>query len=98
MWNLFAHAAWKVTVVSLVLGVSLPALFAVGVRETVMAGGTDPGTGAPVRAAWLRRAFGIICFVIVLAAVAVGITIIVASGLGKEVSFHNGFPTIVDKS
>jgi hypothetical protein len=95
MWDLFAPAAWKVTVVSLVLGAGLPTLFAVGVRQTVLAG--TKGTEAPKAGATVHRVLGWVCFAVVIAAVGVGLTIIVASGLGMQVSFEHVIPTIVDK-
>jgi hypothetical protein len=105
MWELFGHAAWRVTLVSLVLGAGLPAIFALGIRETVLAsvagsnvadGRLDAGerTGT----AWLHRTAGVVCFAVVVLAVVVGLAIIVASGLGKQVSFEHVYPTIVDKS
>ena len=38
-----------------------------------------------------------ILFLIVIAGVVLGITFIVASGFGKQLSFEHIFPTIVDK-
>jgi exosortase/archaeosortase family protein len=96
MWDLFAQASWRVALVSLLLGVGLPALFAVGVRQTVLA--TTDGSGGPPHAAGMHRVLGWVCFALVVAAVLVGLTIIVASGLGKQVSFEHVVPTIVDKS
>jgi hypothetical protein len=40
---------------------------------------------------------GILCFAVVLAAVALGIIYIVASGFGKALSFDHIYPTLVDK-
>ena len=41
---------------------------------------------------------GTVCFVLAALAVALGITVVVASGFGKTVSFEHVFPTLVDKA
>ena len=98
MWELFVGAAWRVTVAGVVFGAGLPALYAVGVRWTVLGSGGDTGTYAPSSApSRVRRVLGIVCFALVLIAVAMGLLIVVASGLGKEVSFEHGYPTLVPK-
>src|SRR5262245_61336736 len=101
MWNLFGEAAWKVALWGLILGAGLPALFAVGVRLMILAnnpqGAAEIGVRSPVGPS-VNRALGVACFVLVVAAFAVGITVIVAAGLGKEVSFEHVFPTLVPKS
>src|SRR5262245_28227468 len=99
MWDLFFEAAWRVTIAGLVFGACLPALFAFGVRSMVLASGA--GERAGVRTTMspaLNRALGIACFAVVLIGVAVGILIILAAGLGKEVSFDHVFPTLQPKS
>ena len=48
------------------------------------------GAGLPIILA-------VVCFVLVLLGIALGITIIVASGFGKAVSFQHIYPTIVGK-
>jgi hypothetical protein len=105
MWNLFSEAAWRVALVSLVLGAGLPAVFAVGVRQLVIASGGGPGgdgseatPGAPPSSATWHRVLGWLCFAVVVVAVVIGLSIIIASGLGKQVSFeHLIVPTFVDK-
>jgi hypothetical protein len=102
MWDLFVEAAWKVAVYGLILGAGLPAVFAVGVRSTVLANQTHDSTSSlgvtssvpPT----VNRVVGVVCFVIVVVAVALGISLILAAGLGKEVSFEHFYPTFVPKS
>jgi hypothetical protein len=95
MLDLFFTAAYKVLIAGLVLGAGLPAVFALGVRFSAAgAGATDVPVGTG-RAGY--RALGIACFVVVALAVALGITVIVASGFGKLVSFDHLYPTLVDK-
>lgn len=97
MFDLFLQAAWKVLVAGLVLGAGIPVLFAFGVRFTAQGVGgeamTAPSSGS--RAGY--HALGIACFLLAAVAVALGITVIVASGLGKMVSFDHVLPTLVDK-
>ena len=94
------QGAWKVLVIGLVLGAGLPTIFAFGVRSMAYGQGGD----AEVHAAGTRpaahpigRLIGVLCFAVVLAAVALGITYIVASGFGKALSFDHIYPTLVTK-
>jgi hypothetical protein len=96
MLDLFFQAAWKVVLTGLLLGAGLPALFALGVRFTADGTGEITAPGAARRAGF--RVLGIVCFVAVAVLVALGITVIVAAGLGKTVSFEHIFPTLVPKS
>jgi hypothetical protein len=96
MWDLFVQAAWKVLVAGLVLGAGAPAVFALGVRFSATgAGAVDTPVGRG-RAGY--QALGIACFAVVALAVAVGITVVVAAGFGKMVSFEHVVPTLVDKA
>ncbi len=100
MWNLFYDAASKVAFWGLILGAGLPALFAVGVRSMVLAGDPQGAREVGVKAVLppaAGRAFAILCFALVVLAVALGIAVIVAAGLGKVVSFEHVFPTFVPK-
>ena len=95
------EAAWKVLVVGLVLGAGLPMLFAFGIRTMAWGQGGEAevhaaGTAAPAPHP-AGRAIGILCFALVLAAIALGITFIVATGFGKELSFEHIYPTIQNK-
>ena len=103
MFTLFLEAAGQVALVALVLGAGLPALFALGVRSFTLAGSAgspeaDGGTSTPSRLpAPLLRTIGTLCYVLVVAAVAIGLSVIIATGFGQEVSFENVFPTFVPK-
>jgi hypothetical protein len=106
MWDLFVTAAWKVTVAGFVFGVGLPVLFALGVRSTVLAstgssaGGAGGGEAAAVPSsvpAGANRLIGFTCFALVLIAVVIGLLVIIAAGLGKEVSFDHLYPTVAPK-
>jgi len=103
MWNLFLEAAWQVAVYGLIFGAGLPALFAVGVRSTVLANHAHDGSASSIAVTSsvppvVNRVVGVVCFVVVVAAVAIGIAVIIGAGLGKEVSFEHILPTFVPKS
>ncbi len=93
---LAADGAWKVLVASLVLGAGLPIIFAFGVRARAYAagGGTD---GEHSERHPLGNVLAAFCLLVVLLGVALGISIVVASGFGKAVSFQHIYPTIVSK-
>lgn len=98
MLDLFFQAAWKVLVAGLVLGAGIPALFSLGLRFSSV-GAPDPD--APVTQGGSRAVpltLGSVCFLLAAVAVAIGITVIVAAGFGKVVSFEHVFPTLVPKS
>jgi hypothetical protein len=97
MMELFFEAAWKVLVAGLVLGAGIPALFALGVRFTAAGAGGDAMTVPSTRANSSYSALGAACFLVAALAVCLGITVVVASGFGKMVSFEHVFPTLVDK-
>jgi hypothetical protein len=78
------EGALRVLVVGLIFGAGLPAVFALGVRALAY------GEGGGNQLAYLA-------FAVVVGGVLLGLTVIVASGLGKELSFDGGFPTFVDE-
>lgn len=88
--------AWRVLAAGLLLGAGLPALFAVGIRSLAWGAGgdaeLDQAAGHPI-----GRLLAALCFLAVLAAIALGITFIVGSGLGKTLSFEHVWPMLVDK-
>ena len=88
--------AWKVLLYGLLLGAGLPAVFALGMKSLswgTSAGSTDTAA-APHPAG---RALAILCFALVIAVALTGVAFIIASGMGKTVSFQYVFPTFVDK-
>lgn len=88
--------AAKVLLAGLLLGAGLPALFGLGIRTLAMGVGGDAEVdGAPPKR--IGTVLALIVFAIVLAAVALGIAIIVAGGFGKAVSFEHIIPVVVDK-
>jgi hypothetical protein len=88
--------AWRVLIGGLVFGAGLPVIFALGIRSLARGdGGSAEVSGAAGNP--IGKVLAAVCLVIVLAGVALGITIIAATGLGKSVSFEHGYPTIVAK-
>jgi hypothetical protein len=92
------HAIWKILVVGVILGAGLPAIFALGIRSMAFGQGGEAevhasGT-APASPNAIGGALAFACFAIVLVAVALGITFIVATGFGKVMSFDHIYPTI----
>lgn len=94
---------WRVVAVALILGAGLPVLFAIGVRagapaSTASGDGDEPGEDdLLVSAPPGRRVLAALCFVVVLAVVALGITYVVATGSGMTLSFEHVYPTLVPK-
>lgn len=84
-------AAWRVLLASLAFGAGLPVLFAIGIRALAWGVGGDVavGDGRPNRAGTI---IAVVCFALVLGAVALGISYIVASGMGMDLSFRYGIP------
>jgi hypothetical protein len=97
MLELFFEAAWKVVVAGLVLGAGIPALFALGIRFSAAGAGGEAMLEPQTRARSGYSALGAACFLVAALAVVLGITVVVASGFGKMVSFENVVPTLVDK-
>lgn len=95
--SLVLDSVWKVLLVGLLLGAGLPALFAVGVRGLAIGSGHESADGTVHKPNPLGNVLAAVSFLIVIAAVALGIVIIVASGFGFQISFDNIYPTLVSK-
>jgi hypothetical protein len=108
MYHIFWQDVWKVLLYSLILGAGLPVVYALGVRSLALGtAGTAAGPGG-VRGAGeaevnparnpIGTALAAICFLVVVAGVAVGLTYVIAAGKGEMLSFTHVYPTIVPKS
>jgi hypothetical protein len=88
--------ALRVLVVGLLFGAGLPAVFALGVRALAYGegGGTEIKPEAPHL---LGKVLAYLAFAVVVGGVLLGLTVIVASGLGKELTFPGGVPMFVDE-
>jgi hypothetical protein len=88
--------AWRVLSVALLLGAGLPLVFALGIRALALgSGGEAEVSHAAPRP--VGRVLAVACFAVVLVGVALGLTIIVASGFAHTVSFEHVYPTLVPK-
>ena len=94
---LAVDGAWKVLLASLLLGAGLPVIFALGVRARAHGVGQVGADGQQAPRRPVGNVLAVLCLLVVLAGVALGITIVVASGFGKAVSFQHIYPTIVSK-
>ncbi len=88
------EAIWKVLIASLVLGAGLPAVFALGIRSLAWGAGGDAEVSNAAPSPWGRVA-AYLCFLVVLYGLVVGITFVVATGHGKNISLTHVWPQIV---
>jgi hypothetical protein len=89
------EGALRVLVVGLVLGAGLPAAFALGIRALAYGQGGEAEVSHD-RPHPMGKALAALAFAVVVAGVLLGLSVIVASGFGKELVF-DPFPTFVDK-
>lgn len=94
MVELALNSAWRILLVSILLGAGIPAIFAFSVRSWAAGAGELTTNEAPKP---IGRVLAIIGLVTVAAAIALGLAIIIGSGFGKVVSFEHIVPTLVDK-
>lgn len=95
--SLVLNSVWKVLLVGLIIGAGLPALFAVGVRGLAIGNGHEAADGQLHKPNPFGNVLAAIAFLVVIAAIVLGILIIVSSGFGMKVSFENIYPTLVEK-
>ncbi|HWO50892.1 MAG TPA: hypothetical protein VNN23_04805 [Ornithinibacter sp.] len=97
--QLLFEGASEVFVAGLVFGAGLPFVYAIALRVLTI-GSTayaDPSGEIHSTPRMSSRLFSGVLIAVVVAGIVVGMMIIVATGFGKEVSFENIYPTIVDK-
>lgn len=92
------EGAMKVLIAGLILGAGLPMMFALGVRSLAFGAGGDAKIAGGSRGNPLGKLLAIVCFAIVVAGIATGISLIVASGMGMKLSFEHVIPMFVPKS
>jgi len=97
--KLLAEGASQVFVAGLVFGAGLPLVYAVALRVLTIGSTSYADATGEVhsRPRLSSRVFAGLLIAVVVAGIVVGLMIIVATGFGKEVSFENIYPTIVDK-
>lgn len=87
--------AWRVLISGVLLGAGLPAMFAFGVRALAWGTGgeaTEHGPGESPRAHLAGRIVAYTMFTLVVLAVLLGISYIVAHGLGMTMTFDGLIP------
>lgn len=84
------QAAGVVLVVCLVLGAGLPALFSLGLSQLAAARGRTESRRSPA----LHRVLAYLLFGIVILAVLLGLSFILAHGLGFKITFNGLLPVI----
>lgn len=89
------EGAMRVLVVGLLFGAGLPAIFALGIRALAYGQGGDAEVSHE-RPHPVGRLLAYLAFAVVIGGVLLGLTVILASGLGKEVVF-TPMPTLVEK-
>lgn len=96
MVPLALEGAWKVLAAGLVLGAGLPIIYAFAVRGMAMAQGAGAIIGEQTKKPMGKLLAGL-CLLVILLAVSYGISFIVATGIGKVVTFDHIVPWFVDK-
>ena len=90
--------AWQVLCYGLLLGAGIPVVFALGVRSLAWGNGGTGATDDRRATPFIGKLLAGVCFALVVLAVGLGLTAIVAAGFGKQLSFEHVYPTLVDKA
>ncbi|MFT4218863.1 MAG: hypothetical protein QM619_17030 [Micropruina sp.] len=93
MWLTALDDGWRILVAGLLLGAGLPILFALGVKSLAWANGDLPDRARNP----LGRVFAIALFSVVLLAIVLGISYIVAHGFGYTLTFDGILPSITKR-
>jgi hypothetical protein len=98
--QLLYEGASKVFVAGLVFGAGLPFVYALALRVLTIGSTSYADETGEIHSTprISSRLFAGLLIAVVIAGIAVGMMIIVATGFGKEVSFEHIYPTIVEKS
>ena len=97
--SLALKGASNVLFAGLVFGVGLPVIYALAMRALTIGASvdTDPDGTPRLHQTASSKAITALLLAVIVGGVALGITIIVASGLGKVVTFDHVIPMLVDK-
>ncbi|MCA0335406.1 MAG: hypothetical protein LCH66_00825 [Actinobacteria bacterium] len=97
--ELALKGASNVLYAGLTFGVGLPVIYALAMRLLTIGGTTETDANGAVhlRPTARGKALMALLMAVIIGGVALGITIIVASGMGKVVSFEHVIPVLVDK-
>ena len=93
------QGGWKVLIAGLMFGAGLPVIYALAMRMLTLGSTQAEGADGRVHTAYtpVGKAIAGLLLLLIAGAVALGITIIAAAGMGKVVSFDHVIPTIVEK-
>ncbi len=97
--ELALQGAGRVLFAGLLFGAGLPVVYALAMRALTISSSAvtqDDGT-VRYRPSAVGRALSLLLIAVVVAAVSLGLVMIVASGFGKTVSFEHVIPSIVEK-
>ncbi|HZK05043.1 MAG TPA: hypothetical protein VFC82_04255 [Actinomycetaceae bacterium] len=92
---------FHVFVTSIVFGVGLPAVFALGMRAHAWGSGTtrkhDGAEELPPSRRFVGNALMVACLSVVMLGLVIGIGVILSSGLGMELTFNGVIPVLAPK-
>lgn len=100
VFGLELKSVGQILLVGLIFGAGLPLIFSLGIRASAWGAGGDAEVehgGVAARPHALGRVVAIVCFAVVVVAVALALTYIIATGFGKVLDFSHVFPQIIDK-
>jgi hypothetical protein len=93
-------AGWRVLLVGLVLGAGLPTMFAFGIRALAWGSGGDAevhADGVVLKPHPVGRVIAYTMFALVVVSVLLGLSYIVAHGLGWTLTFNGMLPVFTPK-
>ena len=93
MWLSALDGAWRVLVAGLLLGAGLPILFALGVKSQAWANGDLPDRPANPAG----RVVAVALYSLVVLAILLGISYIVAHGFGYTLAWNGMLPSFAHK-
>ena len=96
LW-LALQAGVQVLFAALLLGAGLPAIFALGMRSLAYGAGGTAEVAVDSTPRPIGKVLAAVCFGVVIAAILLGITWIVATGMGYSVVFNQLIPTFRKK-
>ena len=91
------QAGIQVLLAAVIVGAGLPAIFSLGMRSLAYGTGGTAEVAVDVKPHPVGRLLAAVCFGVVVLAILLGITWIVAAGMGYAVSFDHIFPTFKKK-
>lgn len=87
------QAGVQVLFAALLLGAGLPAIFALGMKGLAYGQGGTAEVDVDASAHPIGKAIAAVCFGVVIIAIGLGITWVVATGMGYKLAFDHFLPT-----